>query len=85
MCASLPSLDGTTKPHGASCLARSPLQWGAATPYDLVKPRSCDEFLEALADAAHLEHAKLMGWIGRPFDPRAFDIDENNARLNARE
>jgi hypothetical protein len=44
-----------------------------------------EEFLEALADPTHPEHAALTEWIGRPFDPRAFDIDTVNARLNARE
>jgi hypothetical protein len=48
-------------------------------------PRGYEEFLEALADPDHPEHADLKEWIGRPFDPRAFDVDEVNARLNASE
>lgn len=42
-------------------------------------------FLEVLADPEHPEHADRLEWIGRPFDPRAFDINDVNARLNARQ
>jgi hypothetical protein len=44
-----------------------------------------EEFLEALVDPRHPEHVEMKEWIGRPFDPRVFDIDQVNARLNARE
>lgn len=29
--------------------------------------------LAALADPAHPEHRHLSEWLGRPFDPEAFD------------
>lgn len=40
---------------------------------------------EALADLGHPKHADQKEWIRRPFDPHVFDIDEINARLQARE
>lgn len=54
-------------------------------PQDVGGAPGYEEFLEALADPRHPEHANLKRWIGRPFDPRAFDIEEVNRRLNARE
>ena len=41
------------------------------------------EFLEALKDAAHEEHANMLRWIGGSFDPAAFDLAEVNERLTA--
>ncbi len=57
----------------------------ACPPEDVGGAPGYEEFLAALADPNHPEHAEQKEWIGRPFDPRAFDIDEVNARLNARE
>ena len=57
----------------------------ACPPEDAGGAPGYEEFLEALADPNHPEHAALKRWIGRPFDPRAFDIDEINQRLNATE
>ena len=33
-------------------------------------------------DPAHPEHDELKEWIGRPFDPAAFDVAEINQWLN---
>jgi hypothetical protein len=57
----------------------------ACPPQDVGGAPGYEEFLEALADPNHPEHTELKRWIGRPFDPAAFDIDEINRRLNARE
>lgn len=57
----------------------------ACPPQDVGGVGGYDEFLAALADPSHPEHAHMKEWIGRPFDPCAFDLDEINARLNARE
>ena len=57
----------------------------ACPPEDVGGAPGYEEFLEALADPNHPEHAELKRWIGRPFDARAFDIDAINTRLNARE
>lgn len=54
----------------------------ACPPQDVGGAGGYEDFLEALSDPGHPEHADLKEWIGRPFDPRAFDIDEVNARLN---
>jgi hypothetical protein len=39
------------------------------------------DFLQAINDPAHEEHAAMLDWIGGAFDPTAFDIDAVNARL----
>jgi hypothetical protein len=57
----------------------------ACPPEDVGGASGYEEFLEALADPNHPEHAEQKRWIRRPFDPRAFVIDEINRRLNARE
>ena len=48
-----------------------------------------EDFVQALADPAHPEHDELkewidrpLEWIGRPFDPAAFDVAEVNQRLS---
>jgi len=57
----------------------------ACPPEDVGGVGGYEELLEALADPNHPEHANLKEWIGRPFDPRTFEPDEVNARLNARD
>jgi hypothetical protein len=39
------------------------------------------EFLASIADPGHEEHEGNLRWIGGAFDPRAFDLDEVNRRL----
>ena len=39
------------------------------------------EFLQAINDPSHEEHADMLAWVGGHFDPTAFDIDAVNARL----
>ena len=40
------------------------------------------EFLEAIRDPNHKEHATMLDWIGGSFDPAAFDDNQVNARLS---
>jgi len=65
----------------AQCIAGE----NACPPEDVGGAGGYEEFLQALADPDHPDHAGLKEWIGRPFDPRAFDVDEINARLNSPE
>ena len=65
----------------AQCIAGE----NACPPEDVGGSSGYEEFLEALAEPGHPEHAEQKEWIGRPFDPHLFDIDEINARLQARE
>jgi hypothetical protein len=37
--------------------------------------------LEAIADPAHAEHSTLRDWLGKSFDPGAFDLNAINQRL----
>ncbi len=39
------------------------------------------ELLEILADPRHPEHADKLEWIGRPYDPEAFDASEFDENL----
>jgi hypothetical protein len=57
----------------------------ACPPEDVGGAPGYEEFLEALADPNHPEHAQLKDWIGGPFDPAAFDIEEVNRRLTQTE
>lgn len=39
------------------------------------------DFLQAISDPAHPEHDDMTAWIGRPFDPNAFNVQEAQDRL----
>lgn len=39
------------------------------------------EFLAAINNPAHEELSTMLRWIGRSFDPAAFDLAETNQRL----
>ncbi len=48
---------------------------GRCPPEDVGGPWGYDEFLDALADPAHENHAETAEWIGEPFDPKAVDVE----------
>ena len=39
------------------------------------------DFVAAVSDPTHPEHAGMIEWIGMPWDPAAFDIDNANSWL----
>jgi hypothetical protein len=39
------------------------------------------DFLEAIGDPDHERHEELLEWIGGHFDPKAFSVEEINAKL----
>lgn len=39
------------------------------------------DMLDALADPKHEQHEELLEWLGGPFDPEAFALDEVNQML----
>jgi hypothetical protein len=53
----------------------------ACPPEDVGGPPGYCEFLQAISDAGHDEHASMLEWCGGAFDPAAFDIDAVNERL----
>ena len=53
----------------------------AAPPDDCGGVPGYEEFVEAMADPNHPEHADMKAWIGRDWDPAAFDIEHVNSRL----
>jgi hypothetical protein len=54
---------------------------GACPPEDVGGIGGYAQFLDAMANPRHEEHAALREWHGRAFDAAAYDIDGVNARL----
>jgi hypothetical protein len=53
----------------------------ACPPEDVGGPPGYADFLAALADPNHEEHAAMKEWIGGSFDPTAFDPDRVSALI----
>lgn len=53
----------------------------ACPPEDVGGTWGYEEFLEAIKDPKHEEHANMLEWVGGEFDPEAFDVQEVNAAL----
>ena len=54
----------------------------ACPPEDVGGPHGYAEFLTAIADPHHEEHAQLLEWAGGSFDPARFDITAVNLLLD---
>jgi len=61
------AVSGTTYPVLIDAAGRCP-------PEDVGGPWGCAEFLEAIADPGHENHAEVTGWIGGTFNPTAVDV-----------
>ena len=53
----------------------------ACPPEDVGGVGGYAEFLEAIADPSHGEHAAMWQWSGGPFDATGFDVNATNAAL----
>ena len=53
----------------------------ACPPEDVGGVGGYAEFLEAISDPSHDEHAAMWQWSGGPFDPTGFDVNATNAAL----
>lgn len=71
------SLPAELKLQFPMCLAGA----GACPPEDVGGTPGYAQFLQAIADPAHPEHDEMTEWIGRPFDPHAFHVQEAQDRL----
>lgn len=47
----------------------------ACPPEDVGGAYGYADFVDALTDPDHPEHAQMHSWVGRPFDPAVFDPD----------
>jgi hypothetical protein len=54
---------------------------GECPPEDVGGVSGYMEFLQAIRDPAHPQHAEFLNWAGGEFDPEHFDADEVNAEL----
>jgi hypothetical protein len=61
----------------AVCLAGQ----SACPPEDVGGPEGYRDFLVAMGDPAHEEHAQFLEWVGGSFDPDSFDIARVNVAL----
>lgn len=59
---------------------RSRAVWGATPPEDCGGAPGYEDFVQAMADVNHPEHAEMAQWVGRDtWNPNAFDtIDVND-------
>jgi hypothetical protein len=53
----------------------------AAPPEDVGGVLGYLEFLSAIKNPKHEEHARMLEWIGGAFDPKGFDLNEINRTL----
>ena len=53
----------------------------ACPPEDVGGPHAYLDFIAAIKDPAHEEHASMLEWIGGSFDPTALDMNLVNERL----
>jgi hypothetical protein len=53
----------------------------ACPPEDVGGPAGYEDFLDAIADPAHVDHDEELEWIGGSFDPARFDLDAVNVAL----
>jgi hypothetical protein len=67
----LPAVDGVRYP---TCIDGK----RACPPEDCGGVGGYARLLEIIADPKHEEHAEMLEWLGRPFDPESFDIMEAN-------
>jgi len=56
--------------RSATCLAGR----GACPPDDCGGPWGYENLLQAINDPTHPEHTELLEWVGRPFDPKDFNL-----------
>src|SRR5947209_2102508 len=54
----------------------------ACPPEDCGGPSGYADFLDAVRDPGHQQHAELLEWVGGEFDPEAFDLAAVNRELH---
>ena len=53
----------------------------AGPPEDCGGPWGYGDFLEAIKDPKNEQHEEMLEWVGREFDPEAFDLEAVNQKL----
>jgi len=72
----LPTVDGIRYPI---CIAGK----RACPPEDCGGPYGYADFLDAISDPKHDRHEEVIEWIGRPFDPEEFDVEQTTALIRS--
>lgn len=54
---------------------------GRCPPEDVGGPFSYPDFLEAIADPEHEQHAEMIAWVGEAFDPEVADVNALTAAV----
>jgi hypothetical protein len=83
---------GDSWEHGIVIEKILPPETGVKYPRCIAGKRACPpedvggvwgyaEFLEAIRDPAHEDHAASLEWVGEEFDPEAFLLEEINQEL----
>jgi hypothetical protein len=71
------SLPAETYPRTPLCTAGA----NACPPEDVGGPPGYVDFLEAISNPAHPEHEDMLTWCGGSFNPKTFNIERANQRL----
>jgi hypothetical protein len=74
-------IEDLVPPSSNDALIRCIACENAGPPEDVGGPDGYAEFLTAINNPAHEEHASMLRWVGGPFDPAAFAIADANERL----
>jgi hypothetical protein len=70
----IPAIPGIAYPHVVEGARSCP-------PEDCGGPPGYADLLKILKNPKHKEYAQMREWIGRRFNPEAFDLEDTNQRL----
>ena len=74
-------LEGVTEAEFGARYPRVIAGKRACPPEDVGGVPGYSEFVEAIGDPQHAEHASMLEWVGGPFDPERFDLIMANDRI----
>jgi Plasmid pRiA4b ORF-3-like protein len=75
-------IERVTEPVPAMAYPRLIEATGCCPPEGVGGPPGYAEFLDAIADPNHEQHAESLQWVGGHFDPKAVDLERLTRNLN---